>query len=337
MRALVVGIDDYKGQDALSGCSEDAEKISSLLKRNDDEKNTPQFDCRLLTSDTHPNAITDGLLTENIDTLFGSEAECALFYFAGHGAISPGAAKGYLATPNSLSQESGVRLEYLLNKAVQGHQHNGVKSSVIILDCCNAGAFGATGYNFDPDNPSDVGKGLTLLAAADRNQAASGNNIEGGLFSRLIINALDGAAADIRGRITPAAIYAHVDQFLDKWQQRPVYKANVKEFINLRQCVEKVPSETLKMLPEWFLEEDDEYALCPECEPDISKLPEKFHELTTNKKLSKIYEQLQTCNRHGLVVPVGEKHMYDAAINSKSCKLTKLGKFYRHLAEIERI
>ena len=34
----------------------------------------------------------------------------------------------------------------------------------------------------------------------------------------------------------------------------------------------------------------------------------------------------------GLVVPVDEEHMYFAAMNSKSCRLTKLGAHYWRLA-----
>jgi hypothetical protein len=37
-------------------------------------------------------------------------------------------------------------------------------------------------------------------------------------------------------------------------------------------------------------------------------------------------------NRVGLVAPVGEEHMYYAAMNSKSCKLTTLGaQYWRHV------
>jgi len=38
-----------------------------------------------------------------------------------------------------------------------------------------------------------------------------------------------------------------------------------------------------------------------------------------------------------LVVPVGEDHMYYAAINSKSCKLTILGEHYWKLVKKNRI
>ena len=50
-----------------------------------------------------------------------------------------------------------------------------------------------------------------------------------------------------------------------------------------------------------------------------------------------MFKELQICNRHGLVVPVDAEHMYYAAINSTSCKLTALGAHYRKLAAMSRI
>lgn len=333
MRALIVGISDYGAGNSLPECTEDAERIAQLLGQHEDA--AANFSCKLVTCKTHRNSLTEHILTEYIDKLFQEDTDCALLYFAGHGAISPGAGKGFLATPDSHRTNTGIRLEYILNRAIQ--RHPGIKSTVIILDCCNAGTFGGTGYRDDPENPSELGKGVTLLAAADRNRAAVGDNLNGGLFSRLLAFALEGAAADLRGRITPAAIYNLIDDMLDKWEQRPVYKSNVKEFISLRQCAEKVPLETLRRLPDWFLDEDDQFQLSPECEPDPMQLPEKFQDITPDPNLVDIFSRLQNCNRHGLVVPVDEEHMYYAAIRSGHCRLTKLGKFYRQLAVLSRL
>jgi hypothetical protein len=46
---------------------------------------------------------------------------------------------------------------------------------------------------------------------------------------------------------------------------------------------------------------------------------------------------LQKFNRVNLVVPIDAPHMWDAAIESKSCKLTVLGEHYRRLVERGRI
>ena len=46
---------------------------------------------------------------------------------------------------------------------------------------------------------------------------------------------------------------------------------------------------------------------------------------------------LQRYNRLNLGVPVGAPHMWHAAMQSKTCKLTVLGKHYRRLVERQRI
>jgi hypothetical protein len=50
-----------------------------------------------------------------------------------------------------------------------------------------------------------------------------------------------------------------------------------------------------------------------------------------------LFRELQNCNRVGLVEPVEGSDMYWAAINSKGCQLTPLGKHYRMLAVHSRI
>ena len=46
---------------------------------------------------------------------------------------------------------------------------------------------------------------------------------------------MDTAAANLVGDITPGSVYAHIDQSLGPWAQRPVFKTNVKTFVSLRQ------------------------------------------------------------------------------------------------------
>ena len=49
------------------------------------------------------------------------------------------------------------------------------------------------------------------------------------------------------------------------------------------------------------------------------------------------YLLLQKLEGIGLVVPVGEEHMYFAAMNSKACELTAVGKQYWRLVKEGRI
>ena len=52
---------------------------------------------------------------------------------------------------------------------------------------------------------------------------------------------------------------------------------------------------------------------------------------------TKIFAILQKYNRLNLLKPVDAPHMWNAAMESKSCKLTALGEHYRKLAERDRI
>jgi hypothetical protein len=55
-----------------------------------------------------------------------------------------------------------------------------------------------------------------------------------------------------------------------------------------------------------------------------------------NTEHIKVFKLLQKYNRAGLVEPVDTEHMYGATMNTKSCRLTNLGKFYWKIAENNR-
>lgn len=57
---------------------------------------------------------------------------------------------------------------------------------------------------------------------------------EHGVFTDLLLQGLKGGAADISGNITPASLYSFVDQSLGAWQQRPVFKTNISQFLPIR-------------------------------------------------------------------------------------------------------
>ena len=56
-----------------------------------------------------------------------------------------------------------------------------------------------------------------------------------------------------------------------------------------------------------------------------------------NPENTQKFAVLQKYNRVNLVVPVDAPHMWHAAMESKSCKLTVLGEHYRRLVERDRI
>lgn len=210
-----------------------------------------------------------------------------------------------------------------------------IKSSVIVLDCCNSGFAGEV-QGAGNLNVSSIGNGVTILTACHRDGTAAEVNGHG-LFTEILIDGLTGGAADICGRITPASLYSHVDQVLGSWDQRPIYKANVQRFITLREVAPKVPLAVLRELPVYFPDRTSIFNLDPSYEPDRKNVPEQFRHLPVNPVHTRIFKDLQLCNRHGFVIPVDADHMYYAAINSTGCKLTAMGAHYRKLAEMKRI
>lgn len=308
-RALLVGINDYPWS-PLSGCVSDAGAMMKVLCRNQD--GSPNFDCRQLMSP--PNQIDRTALREAIDELFKNEADVALLYFSGHGTINN--LGGYLVTVDAKKYDEGVGMADVLILANQAR----IKEVVIVLDCCHSGALG----NLPPirNNEALIREGVSILTASRSSQYAleAGGR---GVFTSLICDALEGGAADVCGNVTVAALYAYVDQALGAWEQRPLFKSHVSRLIPLRRCSPVIEFPVLRLLPKYFNAPEDEYPLDPSFEPD-SEPKHKEHEL--------IFSHLQCYRAARLLVPIGEEHMYYAAMNSKACKLTPLGRFYWKLA-----
>ena len=126
----------------------------------------------------------------------------------------------------------------------------------------------------------------------------------------------------------PGAIYAYVDQALGAWDQRPIFKTNVTQFTSLREVQPQVPLETLRKLPQYFPTPQDQHMLDPSYEDT---------EEGWNPENVEIFKNLQKMEGVGLIVPVDEDHMYYAAINSKSCRLTALGAQYWRLAHEDKL
>jgi hypothetical protein len=99
----------------------------------------------------------------------------------------------------------------------------------------------------------------------------------------------------------------------------------------------KVPLEVLRRLPTYFPDRAYEFPLDPSFEPDRENVPAHLRGHPVNPENTRVFKELQQCNRHGLVVPVDAEHMYYAAINSTACKLTAIGAHYRKLAATKRL
>ena len=199
------------------------------------------------------------------------------------------------------------------------------RERIIILDCCHSGAMGQL-----PAVNNDMAllkEGVSILSACRESEGAV-EDVEGGLFTSLICDALDGGAADVCGKVTVAGIYAYVDEALGGWDQRPLFKIHVSKLVPLRNCSPAVSPEILRKLPEYFKRSADEHPLDPSYEPTAEP---------HNPDHEKIFGHLQSMRAARLITPVGEEHLYFAAMNSKSCRLTALGAHYWRLANHGKI
>lgn len=308
--ALIIGINRYNTLESLNGCVNDANEMDRLLHLNQNEK--INFRNETITISEKADKLSSQTLNEKCEQLFSSNAQIVLFYFSGHGV--PTSDGAMLCTPEYSSvNKTGIEFKYLLKLANESQATN----RIIILDCCFAGAAGVLPYRTDE---IAIKKGVTILAATRHNQTAL--DIQGqGLFTSLLIDALEGEAADLRGDISPASIYAHADRSLGWQNQRPLYYANNDQFISLRKVKTSTSAQDIRSISRLF-KESNELQLNPSYEPTPPQINPEF---PPKKKLTKDFARLQRLNRAGLVEPVGANHMYYAAMKFKSCQLTKKG------------
>lgn len=321
--ALIVGIDYYENGSRLYGCVNDAHSVKSILERNDG--GSINFDCKLMTSSGPQDKIKRSQLKDSIEQLFSNDADIALFYFSGHGYIE--STGGYIIASDSRRGDEGVSLNDILDYA----NKSPAKNKILILDSCHSGIAGSL-----PSSTSTalLSEGLTVLTASSEDQYAIEENGQG-LFTSLLVDALGGSAANLTGDITPGSIYAHIDQSLGGWKQRPIFKTNIKRFVSLRKTTPPISIEDLRKIVIFFPTPGFDFKLDPSYEPRPEGRKRGMPE--PNPEHTATFGILQQYNRLNLLVPIGATHMWNAAMESKSCRLTALGEHYRKLVENERI
>jgi hypothetical protein len=309
-KALIVGIDHYEHIGNLGGCVNDAHEVKAMLDRHAD--GSVNFGTKLVVG-TGPGAvITRVELKDAVRELFADDTDVSLFYFAGHGYIE--STGGYLCGGECKTGDDGLPLSDIMSFANSSPARN----RIIILDSCYSGALGDSHAN---KQISEIADGMPILTASTKGQYAAEKN-GSGLFTGLLVDALGGAAANLVGEVTPGSVYAHIDQSLGSWSQRPVFKTNVKTFVSLRTVQPPLPLADLRRIAEFFLDAGHEFALDPSYEPEHP---------SADANNNAIFAILQKYNRVNLAVPVGAPHPYHAAIESKTMKLTALGEHYRRL------
>lgn len=323
-KALVVGIDHYTHISPLHGCVNDAHSVKSVLERNSD--GTVNFAIRLVAATGPAEALSREKLKDSVRELFAGDDEIVLFYFAGHGHIET--TGGYLCASDCRTGDDGLPLSDVLTFA------NGSKARnrVIVLDSCHSGIAGVRPISAQV---SELTEGTTILTASTADQYASEAN-GSGVFTTLFADALSGAAGNLVGDVTPGSVYAHIDQSLGPWEQRPVFKTNVKSFVSLRKAQPPIGLSDLQRIKSFFPSPGFVFKLDPSFEPERNGGEPATVPPPNPEHMAK-FAILQKYNRVGLVVPVDATHMWHAAMNNTGCKLTVLGEHYRRLVDRGRI
>lgn len=316
-RALIIGINEYTHANSLKGCVNDAKNIADLISRNAD--GTKNFDTKVLTSETGPVSAKD--LKKVISELFAQPADMAFLYFSGHGTATN--LGGYLCTSDAEKYNEGVSMQEILTQI----NASPIKEVVVVLDCCQSGTFG--NIPALANNAASIREGVSILTASRDSQSAIEVN-GSGVFTSLVCDALSGSASDLLGLVTPSGVYSHVEQSFGAWEQRPLFKSFVSRSTPLRQAGQKIDISNLLSLKSLYANPDQVFNLDPSYEHTEKKAkPENVEKFKVLKKLQTV--GLIKVNREN------EPDLYWACLESKSCQLTALGKFYWHLANANKI
>jgi hypothetical protein len=328
-KALIVGIDHYTYIKPLSGCVNDAHAVKAALERHAD--GTINFATpRVLVGTGPTDMVGKDELKDAVRELFAGDSDIALLYFAGHGYIED--TGGFLCAGDCKKGDDGLSLAELMTLANKSK----AKNKVIILDSCHSGI---VGDRPEAQGIAEIKEGMTVLTASTAEQYAM--EVPGGgagVFTTLFVDALSGAAANLVGDVTPGSVYAHIDQSLGPWAQRPVFKTNVKTFISLRKAAPPIPLADLRALATHFPRAGYEFKLDPAYEPERSEEQRNDPNIPPpDPEKNAVFAVLQKYVKVNLVRTVGAPHMWHAAIQSKSCELTVLGEHYRKLVASDLI
>ena len=318
-KALLVGIDEYPNNLKLEGCVLDVNRMEKLLAFNGDGS-------RNFYVDVIRNEQSSKEIMKAIANLFAQSYEISLFYFSGHGRSNHSGTE--IVIPSDIRDDRyswGIPLSTIMDMV----NKSPAKYKVVILDSCYAGSMGKVCMASDF---SELKDGVTIMTACRENEESLMKRGEGSFFTTTLCAAMNGAAANILGKITLNSLYTYADYFFGPGEQRPMFKANTAESVVIMTIIPKVPvsviCKTLNLFPSY----DAQYALDPSYE--ITNTPDSVylhHEPWATPDHVAIMKNLQKLESIGLVVPLEKEHMYEAAMYSSSCCLTFEGQFYWRL------
>ena len=311
-KGLLIGIDKYHSA-PLHCCVNDVTAMNAALSKHfNGDKN---FHNKLISN----SEATKSKIRRGIKELFSGDGDVALFYFSGHGFDDEN--DGVIVSFDYEQDDWGIKMSEILEIANKSK----IKHKVIILDCCHSGFMGNHGVIGDT---SYLGDGVVILTASKKDESSI--EIDGhGVFTNLLLEALNGGAADILGYVTPGSIYSYIDQALGPWEQRPLFKANISSFICLKNTNPRINTYEIRKITDFFDDENASFSLDPSYEKtNIEGGEHRNLPPYADKAHVEIFTLLQKYNRNGLLVPYEATDMYFAAMDSKGCILTPLGKHY---------
>jgi len=211
--ALIIGNTEYAdpGLAQLTAPGKDVEDFVQVLK---DREICAFDDVKILLNQP------EHIVRRGIDVFFDQKKpdDLLVLYFSGHGVRDELGAL-YLAVKNTIRsrlRSTAVKSDYIREAMDQSRS----KRQVLILDCCNSGAFAqgtkaATGVSIGTATAFEAGYGRVILTASDSTQYAwEGDKIIGegktdnSLFTHYLVEGLEGEAdLDSDGRITVDELY----------------------------------------------------------------------------------------------------------------------------------
>jgi hypothetical protein len=280
--------------------------------------------------------VTQSKLAQRIDWLLPPgqlNGADILFYFAGHGVDDSGS----LLLATSEDDPADLRSGYWIRRLVDKIKESECRSATIILDCCNAGL--ATRV--------EVPRNTVILAGTGTRQEAK--EVGGrGVFTTTAIAGLEGAAADITGRVTAISLYNYAAGALGHAAgQFPAIKARMEQPLVLKKGRRKVERDDLLQLPKLFPRSDGPRQVTPDHEDteQDSVLPARSRpypwpetrDKSPEQKEMDYYKRFRDAGLLEAFTKDGEKtDLFWACLDSGEVRLTPLGQYYWQLAKENR-
>lgn len=324
-KGLYIGIDHYKskGIKDLKGCVNDAQEMARALSwsfNSRDSKTTlDNFKPTLLTYEKGDKNLSKGKIKKELIKFF-TDRQCSfgVLYFSGHGFHDKFG--GYLVTPDATDYDEGIQMNDVLVLV----NNSPIKEIIILIDCCFSGYMGE--LLIVDKKFAALRKGVSIITASSDNEVSIEKDGHG-LFTRALLSALSGAAADQFGEIYISGLYNHLSKMFWNSAQKPNLKTNHSSPSAIKKVSASLTLKKLDKLLGYFPTTDYKFPLNKSHLSQIAPYDNKFES---------IFNDLLRFRETGLVTPIGEKYMFYAAMNSKSCGLTDLGKMYHQILNINR-